>query len=398
MAQAVDKRVPGRTVTELSAPDAVWNSRGKSGPVSMTYNAELGQVEAWVVKNSSWLALGIAAAAFALRFAYAGSCYLNPDEALHFDAARPSSWFGAYQGSRTLAHPPLFILVLHGILMLGRTELTLRLPSLVGGTAALWLTFAWIRRSLGEMPALAGLGFLALSPAAISASTEVRQYGLLLFFICGSLYATERALTERSTRWAIIQGVFLLGALLTHYTAILVIFSIGVYVLVRALLDRVPRRILFTIGASYLVLATLLGWLYFEQVRGWIPFGRGASMDYLQQYYYAASLETPLGFAWRALYGTFYYAVGARQLTRLLMLVFLAGFAALVTGRTKARSLTAFLVISPLAVGFAAAVAQVFPFAGSRHQTCLLPFLAAGIAAALAWLQRGWAVPLLRKR
>jgi hypothetical protein len=80
------------------------------------------------------------------------------------------------------------------------------------------------------------------------------------------------------------------------------------------------------------------------------------------------------------------------------MLVFLAGFAALVTGRTKARSLTAFLVISPLAVGFAAAVAQVFPFAGSRHQTCLLPFLAAGIAAALAWLQRGWAVPLLRKR
>src|SRR5208337_421408 len=157
-----------------------------------------------------------------------------------------------------LAHPPLFILVLHGILFFGRTELILRLPSLVGGTAALWLAFAWIRRSLGEIPALAGLGFMALSPAAISASTEVRQYGLLLCFVCGALYATERSLTEPSTAWAIVQGLCLLGALLTHYTAIVVIPSLGLYVLLRSLLERVPRRILITIGVSQLVLVTVL--------------------------------------------------------------------------------------------------------------------------------------------
>jgi len=372
---------------------AVVYRTGLFGTVSTIYNAEPDQLEAWVIKNSSWLALGIIAAAFAIRLAYSASCYLNPDEGEHFGAARLSSWLETYHASLMLAHPPLFILVLHGILSLGRTELILRLPSLVGGTAALWLAFAWMRRSLGEIPALAGLGFMALSPAAISASIEVRQYGLLLCFVCGSLYATERTFTEHSTIWAIIQGLFLLGALLTHYTAIVVLLSLGLYVLLRLLLDGAPRRILFTIGVSQLILATLLGWLYFGHVRRSIVFG--SAMDYLRHYYYAEARETPLGFAWRALSGTFYYAVGVRRpLAFLFMLVFLAGLAALLAGRTKAPSLMALLVISPFVVGFAAAVSRVFPFAGSRHQTYLLPFLAAGISAALAWL-RGRAVPLL---
>jgi hypothetical protein len=102
--------------------------------------------------------------------------------------------------------------------------LILRLPSLVGGTAALWLTFAWMRRILGETPALAGLGFMA----------------------------------ERSTIWAIVQGLFLLGALLTHYTTVVVLLSLVLDILLRSLLDGVPRRILFTIGVSQGILATLL--------------------------------------------------------------------------------------------------------------------------------------------
>jgi glucuronoarabinoxylan endo-1,4-beta-xylanase len=379
----------------LSPPSAVWNPKERSGTLSTTDNADLARLEAWVVKNSSWFALGIVAVGVAMRFAYSASCYLNPDEATHFSAARPSSWLEAYEASRMLSHPPLFILVLHGILILGRTELILRLPSLIGGTAALWLTFAWIRRSLGETAALAGLGFMTLSPAAISASTEVRQYGLLLCFICGALYATERTFSERSISWALIQGLCLAGALLTHYTAIVALLSVGVYVLLRSFLDRVPRRMLFTIGVSQFFLATLLGWLYFGHVRGSIPFGSAARTGYLRQYYYAEGHETPLGFAWRAISGTFSYAVGTRRLAFVFMGVFLAGLVAILAGRTKAPRLMALLVISPFAVGFTAAVFLVFPFAGSRHQTYLLPFLAAGISAALACLQGGQAVPLL---
>ena len=368
--------------------------------MSIQYGAESDRLEAWLIKNSTWVALAIIAAAFAIRMVYAGSCYLNPDEAEHFGAARSGSWLEAYKASLMLAHPPLFILVLHGILFLGATELILRLPSLVAGTAALWLAFAWMRRSLEGIAALAGLGFLALSPAAITAATEVRQYGLLLLFVCGSLYATQRTFAERSTTWAVVQGLFLLGALLTNYTAVVVLVALGLYVSLRLaspswLKGGAPQGILIAITASQLVLATLLGCLYLGHIRRSAVFTSIGSLDYLQRYYYAAGHEGALGFVWRAVSGTFYYAVGPRPLAILLLLVFVAGVAALLAGRTRAPGITGLLVISPFVVGLAAAAFRVFPFAGSRHQAYLLPFLALGISAAVAWLPRGWTVPLL---
>jgi hypothetical protein len=359
------------------------------------YPSEADRLEAWIIKNSNWLALGIIAAAFAIRLAYAGSCYLNPDEAEHFGAARPASWFGAYRAALMLAHPPLFILVLHELLVFGRTELILRLPSLAGGTAALGLVFGWLRRSLGEIAALAGLGFMAIAPIAITASTEVRQYGLLLCFVCGSLYATERAFSERSTIWAILQAPFLIGALLTNYTTIIVLGSLGLYVVVRLLQGDMPRGIVLTMIVNQFVLAALLGCLYFGHIRRASVFNRNGGLNYLGHYFYAPGRETFLGFLWRALFETFYYAVGLRLLAPLFMLIFVAGLAALLTGRTKAPKLMALLVISPFVVGFIAALFRVFPFAGSRHQTYLLPFLVAGISAPFAWLPRGRAVPIL---
>ena len=200
----------------------------------------LSRVEQWVDQHATWLAMAIIAVAFAIRVFYSVSCYLNPDEGGHFDVGAANSWVETMRASLRLAHPPLFILVLHAFLFLGRTELFVRLPSLLGGTAALWFAFAWIRRILGGVLALGGLGFMALSPLAISASVEVRQYGILLFFLCAALYATEVMFAKRSTRWAILQGLFLLGASLTHYTALVPLACIGFYVLVRSLVTGVP--------------------------------------------------------------------------------------------------------------------------------------------------------------
>jgi Dolichyl-phosphate-mannose-protein mannosyltransferase len=356
-------------------------------------DAVLTKLDEWVIRNSRWIAIVIIAAAFAVRFYYAAACYLNPDEAQHFNAARPESWLGAYHASRALAHPPLFILVLHAILLLGRTELILRLPSLVFGAAALWITFVWVRRILGDLPALAGLLFMALSPMTVSAATEVRQYSLLLFFICSALYATERALDEGSIKWAIGQAIFLLGALLTHYTALVAIVSLDLYVLIRMYTDGVSRRILFTIGASQIVLGAVLAWLYFGHIRQ-APVLKSSNVNYLSWAYFNPARETLLGFSWRALTGTFSHMTSYR-LGLVSILVFAAGLAALVIGRTKSRRLMALLIISPLAVGLAAGICHVFPFAGSRHQTYLLPFVAAGLSAALTWMKRTWAAPLV---
>jgi uncharacterized membrane protein len=355
-------------------------------------HSQAGKFETWVVRNSDWLAIAMILAAFVVRLAYASSCYLNPDEAQHFNAARPFSWLGAYEASYSLAHPPLFILVLHAFLFLGRSETILRLPSVIGGTVALWFAFAWIRRSLGEIPALTGLLFMMLSPAAISASTEVRQYGLLLCFICGALYATERTLNELSIYWAVVQGFFLLCALLTHYTALVVIFSLGLYSLLRCILDSAPRRVLLSLVAVQLVLSTVFGWLYLEHVRQTSVFDP-ASLSYLGQFYYVRGSETLFGFCRRALIGTFSYMMGHRMAIPLIF-VYLSGIAALLVGRNGRRRSLASLIVFPFAVGFVTAIFHVFPFVGSRHQTYLLPFLAEGIAAGLTWMPRGLVLQL----
>ncbi len=125
---------------------------GKECTVPTTYNAGPGRVEAWVVQNSPWLALGIIAAAFALRLAYANFCFLNTDEALHFATARQRA------GSRPTRHLSEFRTRRSSFwsfmgFLLGRTEADLRLPKpRPAGTVALWLTFARLRHHLQGHP------------------------------------------------------------------------------------------------------------------------------------------------------------------------------------------------------------------------------------------------------
>lgn len=353
------------------------------------------RLEEWITNNSTQLALGAIALAFVLRLAYANACFLNPDEAIHFSAARPNSWYEAYEASRNISHPPLLVLLLHAILFFGRSELILRLPSVIAGTVALWPAFAWMRHEFGEMTALAGLAFMALSPASISASTEVRQYGLLLCFVCCALYATQRSLAERSIFWAVVQGLFLLAALLANYTVLVVAACLVVYVGLYALFNGIPRRIVVTMAAFQLLFAALLAWLYFRHLSPSFTAGPAAGLSYLKPYFYRPGQETALGFLWRSMYGTFSHAVGSSHLALLTLLCFLAGIAAILANRTRAQGLSAVWIVTPFVVGFAAAAVHAFPFAGTRHQAYLLPFLAVGVAACLTWLPQWWAVRVL---
>src|SRR5579864_8877597 len=108
--------------------------------------------------------------------------FLNPDEALHNLLASQGSLSLAYKAALTNAHPPLLILVLYYWRWLGQSELMLRMPSVLAGTACCWLTYLWLRQIVDRSAAFIGLLLLTLSPTMIGLSAEVRQYSLLLFF------------------------------------------------------------------------------------------------------------------------------------------------------------------------------------------------------------------------
>src|SRR4029077_20866876 len=175
----------------------------------------------------------VLAAGLVARLIQAKDYFLNPDEALHYLSATQPSVDLAYKAALTNAHPPLLILVLYYWRSLGRSELMLRLPSVLAGTACCWLAYRWLKEVTDRSTAFMGLLLLSFAPSLIGLSAEVRQYALLLFFMAGCLYLSERAIQENSRPLMVLFSLCLYGALLTHYSSLLFAFTMGIYMLLR---------------------------------------------------------------------------------------------------------------------------------------------------------------------
>lgn len=357
------------------------------------------------------LAFGIILLASAWWAFNASQCHLNPDEAMHFVWAHAPDLPRAYRRSLNLAHPPLLVLVLHGVLQLGDSELLLRVPSLLAMAGALGLAFAWMRRAFGPAAALAGLLVLACSPAAASAASEARQYGLLLLGLCGALYAQERLLAGGRGVYALPFVVFLGVAILSHYSAVWAVVALGVSGLAR--LARLRPRASAVLGwvAAQLGAGLLYLWLYATHVRFLAGGLRSAVAEgYLSAFYFDPGQASLPGFVGQSLWGAFGHLVRVWDPTRasagppppvfvgLLVLLFGAGVVTLLfpgRGRDEARPAQALLLLLPPLLGCLGAVAGWLPFGASRHVSFLLPFVAAGVGLAVAAALAGRLVPVL---
>jgi hypothetical protein len=335
-----------------------------------------------------WLALAILVIGFAIRLYYVRDTYLNPDEALHFLNANTASVLEAYRRSQTTAHPPLFLLVLHLALGVGNTEWVMRLPSLVAGTAALWLAFRWLQRIAGDLTALAGLLLLAFAPSMISTAIEVRQYGLLMFGVCGALYAMERFLDEHAVAWVAAFALSAYIAILSHYTAAVVILALGLYVPIRLWAGRAPRGVVACWAVSQLGAVALYVWLFVTHLRFLHGGGMeaGAMAGWLKPWYYSPG-DGVVAFVLHTMAGAFGYLAGAPELGTLSIVLFGLGVGMIAAGwpqvRPPVRRDYALLLVLPALLGCAVAVVRLLPFGGTRHVTYLLPFVAAGIAVAV---------------
>jgi uncharacterized membrane protein len=103
------------------------------------------------------LAALVLAAGFVARLLPAWRYFLNPDEALHYVLADQSSLRLAWTAALTNAHPPLLIVVLYYVRVLGHSELLLRMPSVLAGTACCWIFYQWLKLVTDRTTALIGL-------------------------------------------------------------------------------------------------------------------------------------------------------------------------------------------------------------------------------------------------
>jgi len=344
-----------------------------------------------------WLPVLIVAAGFVVRIIPASRLFLNPDEALHNLLATQASVSRAWAAALTNAHPPLLILVLYYWRWLGHSELWLRLPSVLAGTAACWLFYRWLTLVADHFTALLGLLLACFAPALILLSAEVRQYALLLFFIAGCLYFSEQAVQKNSPGLMVAFSLSLYGAVLTHYSALMFAFAIGVFMLARLYPYR-QRGLLWIWAAGQIVGIAIAAYFLVTH----IPRLRETGMvrtdleSYLRKAVFHPGERNPVAFVGSQTLRVFTYVFSHGLIGTLMLLAFLAGLIWLLRKKPadgdsssatgpSSRQL-ALLLGLPFVVNWAVSLAGLYPLGATRHSVFLAPFAIAGACFGISWI------------
>jgi hypothetical protein len=354
-----------------------------------------GAVETWLETHSNLSALIVLMVAFAVRLRAASGTFLNPDEALHFQLANKNSWAEAYRASLTSAHPPGLIFVLHFWRGLGTSEVMLRLPSVIAGTAFCWIGFKWLTKLLGNTAGWIGFILLAFLPPLIELSAEIRQYALLLLFVATAAYFLERAIEENSAGWMLFSAGALYLAMLTHYSALLFAAAMGGYTLLRMFTGGFAKKIIFAWGVGQAGALALFLFLYKTHLSGLNGNnGQGthlfAANSFLHNSYFYSGQENPLFFAVAKTGGVFQYLFGQLVIGDIAFVFFLVAIVILFRGgrKTSVEGVAAWQLALVLALPFifncAAALAGRYPYGGNRHCVFLAMFAVGAISYLLA--------------
>ncbi len=336
-----------------------------------------------------WFLPAVLALGFLARLPPACRNYLNPDEAMHYLLAVEPSFAATYQASKAVTHPPLLILVLHCWRILGQSEGWLRLPGILASIGFCWLMFAWVRRVVGESAARMTLLLLAFAPSLIFLSAEIRQYAWLWLFCAASLYFLDEALIADSWRLMLASALALQLALLSHYSAFLVALVLGVYALLRLFSAKSRRAVWLAWLAGQAAGIGLSDFLLETHVRQLKQSGLAETIaeTYLRKSIYHPGDESLSLFVVRSNLRLFHYffsqgAVGIG----IALAMFIVGIVILARNRQAPplgypndRQL-AFLMALPFIINCALAVAAVYPYGGTRHDSYLALFAMPAIA------------------
>ena len=358
--------------------------------------------EAWLASHLEFVAVLIVLSGLAVRLLIAHLTYFSGDEALHSLQANLPSLRETYASSLHSEHPPLFYLVMHCWRFLGNTELILRLPSVLLGTASLWVAFRWLLRTCGRSTALACLLMLACSPTMTESATEVRHYAMLLFFLLCALYSIERALDERTPRMMILFTCSLYLVILTHYSAVWIMAALGSYALLRVVNEKPPKRVILWLlwsGAGAILLCIFLYVTHLAHLHGGIARSSTAS-HYLNVYNYNPHIESLVNFLSCHTIDAFEYFFASQTAGVAALCLFMFAIYSALTARlpqdappglgAKARRHALLvLLLSPFAFTAAASTVGLFPYGGTRQVLFLMPFAMAGACLGLARLAKG---------
>ncbi len=350
----------------------------------------LGRLDSALHEHSGLWAGLVVAAGFVWRLWLARATFFNTDEAWHFFLANQSSGWAAYKASLTISHPPLLILILHFWRGLGTSEVVLRLPSVIAGSAFCWIFYKWLELAAGRAAAWAGLILAAFLGPMIATSADVRQNSLLLMFSVGAVYLFDRALAHDSALAMLGSSASLYLAMLSHYSGFFVAGALGVYAIVR-MTRRPSSRVALTWVAGQAGGVALAGLLYKTHLRrlGSILNQTLLPQQYLSTSYFHKGTDHIVPYLYRGTFGVFRFALGQTQVGQMAAILFVAGVILLFAGKESAPEFGKYralgiLLVAPFVLNWLAAANELYPYGRMRQCMFLGMFALAGLSICLA--------------
>jgi hypothetical protein len=347
----------------------------------------------WFDSYPDKTAATIVAVGFILRLWLAHATFFNADEAWHYATSLQHSLREAWQASLSLYHPPLLIFLLYFWHKLGNSDLFVRLPCVISGTVFCWFYYKWLKLVCGYQAALVGVLLVSLLSTMVGISADLRQYPLMLMFLAAGAYFLEKALRTNSSQQMLLSGLFLLLAMLSHYSGFLAAAALGLYMLCQIACALVSRKLLLAwIPAQITGIA--LAWFFYSVQISKLAAGRGNESArlmanwYLPQFYYHPGHDHLISFLIKGTFGIFRFAFAWVVVGHIATLLFFAGLVFLLRRRTREARLTAFLLLSPFVVSWIAAALGVYPFGRTRHSIFVAIFGLAGVSVAISELFR----------
>lgn len=230
-----------------------WGRSGRHGPVGETVPASADAIVLVV----------LTAVALALRLSQIDQTLAGDEVFTYQDVVGHSfSQVLSTVNSGGENSPPLFFALAWLTAKLGDPSVWIRLPSILLGTAAVPLTYAVGRESVGRVAGLIGAAVMAMAPFVVFYGIEARPYAALMFFIVASTLALLRAVRPGASRaWWGIYALAAAGAAYSHYTAVFVLAGQAIWSLWLAR-DRIRWPLLANLAVGVLYIP----WL--PQVRG----------------------------------------------------------------------------------------------------------------------------------
>lgn len=191
-----------------------------------------------LLRHPITLLVGLTLVALALRLYKLGYQDYWDDEILTLLAPRPPAHVILLSLETYTIHPPLYYILVHFWMVFGSDIITIRLLSVLMGTASVPLIYLVGRKLISQPVALAAAALLTISPAHVFYSQQARIYVLFVLVVLGTTILFLNAWQHGGWHRWLVFGVGVAAAFYSHTYAPFSVLGMDAWALIESYRQR----------------------------------------------------------------------------------------------------------------------------------------------------------------